>query len=309
MMDSARPFGVHGKFREGNRMEKTYWLHVISPLHVGAGRGVGHIDLPIVREKATNWPYVPGSAVKGVIADKHGATESRRKEDNLISVAFGRAGDTDSSAGALVFSDASIVCLPIRSFYGTFAWLSSPLALKRLRRLKLSDIPASPEMDEVIVMNENRISSSRFDKAYFEDIDLTTRHNPALESICSTLSQSVFDEKEWREIFSQRFALVHDDIFTFFCEMGTEVNARIRIDDKRKIVAEGALWNEESLPVETILSGTIWCDKVWGDGSGEISAEKLMDTFCKNTCDLQIGGKASTGKGRVRCMFSQEAGQ
>ena len=283
------------------KMEKTYWLHVVSPLHVGAGRGVGHIDLPIVREKATNWPYVPGSAVKGVIADKHDATESKRKEDSLITTAFGRAGDEDSSAGALVFSDASIACLPVRSFYGTFAWLSSPLALRRLRSLKLNDLP-TPKTGEVLVIDGNQVSSSG--KVYFEDIDLTARIDPALEPICSDLSQRVFAENEWRKIFSQRFALVHDDIFTFFCEMGTEVNARVRIDDTKKTVARGALWYEESLPVDTILSGVIWCDKIYGRGSEKTTAAQLMDTFCKDPYDLQIGGKASTGKGRVRCVFS-----
>ena len=290
-------------------MERTYWLHVISPLHVGAGRGVGHIDLPIVREKATNWPYVPGSAVKGVIRDKV-------ENDPLIDVAFGKKDkdrDVDTSAGSLVFSDASIVCLPVRSFYGTFAWLSSHLALKRLRHLRINDIPTVKETDKVIVMKENRLSSPDSKKVYFEDIDLTMEPDAtnALEPICRALSGSVFhEERDWQEIFNQRFALVHDDIFSFFCEMGTEVNARIRIKDEIKTVAKGQFWYEESLPIETILSGTVWCDKVWGGSSGGMTAEKLMDNFCKDPYyDLQIGGKASTGKGRVRCVFSPEVGQ
>ena len=156
-------------------------------------------------------------------------------------------------------------------------------------------------------MNGNQVSSS--DKVYFEDIDLTARVDPALESVCNVLSQSVFAENEWRKIFSQRFALVPDDIFTFFCEMGTEVNARIRIRDDTKTVARGALWYEETLPSDTILSGVIWCDKLFGKGMEKTTPAQLMDTFCKNHYDLQIGGKASTGKGRVRCVFSSEAGQ
>ncbi|MDR1621242.1 MAG: type III-B CRISPR module RAMP protein Cmr4 [Synergistaceae bacterium] len=295
-------------------MEKNYWLHVISPLHVGAGRGVGYIDLPIVREKATNWPYIPGSAVKGVL--RQYAVDTRKQEDpkkEKIDAAFGQGGDSDSSAGALVFSDAFIVCLPVRSFYGTFAWITSPLALRRFRRRadfkNFENIP-EPTSDQAVVAGGNGISpQSQGDpaKVYLEDIDLNAEHNDgAISGIAEFLSQGVFpDDESWRSIFKRRFAVVHDDIFTFMCETGTEVSARIRIDDNKKAVAKGALWYEESLPVETILTGTVWCDKVYGN----LTPEDVMKEFCDSSTgsfDLQIGGKATTGKGRVRCLFSRD---
>src|SRR5579875_3801588 len=116
---------------------RIYWLHCLSPTHVGTGRGVGYIDLPIHRDKVTNWPVIPGSAFKGVWADHYGATEDRRGSDPKLRLAFGRASDREtnaSNAGALIPTDARLVCLPIRSFQGTFAWCTSPLALQMLRR-------------------------------------------------------------------------------------------------------------------------------------------------------------------------------
>ena len=59
-----------------------YWIHALTPLHVGSGRGIGFIDLPIMREKATEYPFVPGSAVKGVLADHHGADDEARDQSN-----------------------------------------------------------------------------------------------------------------------------------------------------------------------------------------------------------------------------------
>ena len=41
------------------------FIHALSPLHAGTGQGVGVIDLPIAREKATNLPFLPGSTLKG----------------------------------------------------------------------------------------------------------------------------------------------------------------------------------------------------------------------------------------------------
>ncbi|MDR1649705.1 MAG: type III-B CRISPR module RAMP protein Cmr4 [Synergistaceae bacterium] len=306
-----------------NNVEKTYWLQALSPLHVGAGRGVGYIDLPIIREKVTNWPYIPGSAVKGVVADRFRATPDARKNDAELSAAFGRANDdkdieAGAASGSLVFSDASIVCLPVRSFYGTFAWLTSPLALKRLRNpRKPGELSLQPESDEVFTLRENAITpkegpeTAKEDvKVYLEDIDLKVRDGETLQEWGDFLAGELFaGDDGWQKIFRERFALVNDDIFTFLCETGTEVSARIRIKDDTKIVSGGALWYEESLPVETVLAGVIWCDRVYGSGSGKPAAQRLMERFCKEPLDLQIGGKASIGKGRVRCVFSGEAGQ
>src|ERR1035437_2635373 len=128
---------------------KMYWLHALSPLHVGAGAGVGFIDLPIAREKVTGWPILPGSGVKGVLADHHkAATDKARRDNHQLRAAFGIADSDDATtgnSGSLVFSDARLVCLPVRSLYGTFAWVTSALALNRLARdLKAAAIPAEP---------------------------------------------------------------------------------------------------------------------------------------------------------------------
>jgi CRISPR-associated protein Cmr4 len=303
-----------GEIVQREAYERTYWLHVVSPLHVGAGRGVGHIDLPIVREKVTNWPYVPGSAVKGVIADKYKATEENRKPGSDLAAAFGTASSNgDSQAGSLVFSDASIVCLPVRSFYGTFAWVTSPMALKRLRGANNPDASFTLDDQKVLVLNDNKLShtiNSRDNnvyKVYFEDIDLTVQSGGANEGRLAAwsklMAESVFpNDVEWQGIFTQRLAVVSDDIFTFFCETGTEVAARIRIDDEKKTVEPKGLWYEESLPTEAILAGVVWCDRVFGNK--ELKQKDLIDKFCKEPCDLQVGGKASIGKGRVRCTFS-----
>jgi CRISPR-associated protein Csm3 len=46
----------------------TGTLHVLSGLHIGAGRDVieiGGLDQPIIKHPLTNAPYVPGSSIKG----------------------------------------------------------------------------------------------------------------------------------------------------------------------------------------------------------------------------------------------------
>lgn len=89
--------------------------------------------------------------------------------------------------------------------------------------------------------------------------------------------------------------VVSDEVFDFVAKHATEVRARIRIDDDTKIVAKGALWYEESLPAETLLTGIVWQDDALAKGVDflKILEEKLPER------ELQFGGKATTGLGRM----------
>lgn len=291
---------------------KMFWLHALTPLHVGTGQGLGFIDLPIMREKTTNWPLVPGSAIKGVIADRFEATDKARKDNSILGAAFGRSGQDHSSAGALVFTDARLVCLPVRSLYGTFAWVTSPLSLGRVKRDLLHagekgdlPVPRIPDERSILIPDlETSVLKGDGRTVYFEDLDFEATPNTTVQSWGDAIARSVFsDDAEWREHFIKRFAVLSDDSFNFLCDVGTEVTARVRIDEESKTVAKGALWYEESLPAESILAGIVWCD--WVPKNGGITQTDLMDKFCSNEFLLQIGGKAATGKGRMRCIFEQ----
>jgi len=284
-----------------------YWLQAVTPLHVGAGKGVGFIDMPIMREKVTTWPFVPGSAVKGVLRDYF--TQYIKPEKSLIDAAFGQAGtDIESNAGSLVLTDAHFVGMPVRSLYGTFAYVTSPLVLERLKRdlsvTGAGTLPEIPSPSDHVACHAPVSVINSGTKVFLEDLDLTAKPDAEMTGAwAKTLSEILFPDPDWQKIFRERFAIVSDNCFTFLAEHGTDVAARVRINDERKIVEKGALWYEESLPSEAILAGIAWCDRIYG-GKG-ITQDTLLTTFCQNDLDLQIGGKANVGKGRVRCRFTR----
>ena len=72
---------------------KLLWLETLSSTHVGTGRGLGYIDLPLHREKVTGWPMIPGSSIKGVVADSYQAGQKKRQGDREKERAFGIASD------------------------------------------------------------------------------------------------------------------------------------------------------------------------------------------------------------------------
>ncbi|NIA13608.1 MAG: type III-B CRISPR module RAMP protein Cmr4 [Nitrospiraceae bacterium] len=289
---------------------RVFWLHTLSPTHVGTGRGAGYIDLPIHRDKVTNWPVIPGSAFKGVWRD----WASRQNKEH-IDLAFGRTSDHEtnvSNSGALVPTDARLVCLPVRSFQGTFAWCISSLALRMLSRdLSLAgmiDLPPVPPAVADGTIHRTATTQLEDDgRIFLEDLDFTGVKCPETIAWASRIAGSVFPgekNKDWRERFVERFAVVPDLVFDFLTETGTEVTSRVRIDDDLRTVVQGQLWNEESLPAETILSGLVSCDRVYSGQPGDVTEEVLLEEFATSPLNLQIGGKATIGRGRVRCVFT-----
>lgn len=312
---------------------RIYWLHAISPTHTGIGRGVGYIDLPIDRDGVTGWPIIRGSAFKGVWADYHGATEKARKEDTpegrILKAAFGIANGDHSNSGALIPTDAQLVCLPVRSFRGTFAWTTSSLCLRTLQRmLSLAGVrgtpeavPAAKEPDdktrqpgEACCVGETLVENGG---VYLEDLDFRAVTNDDLTSKWAEfVAKEVFpSDAAWQEQFTKRFVVLPDSAFDFLCETGTEVHTRVKIDDRMKVVEKGALWTEESLPAETILAGIVRCERVFqknGAKDESIKPDDLLKRFATTHPEaplvLQIGGKATVGRGQMRCVFTSVSG-
>ncbi len=291
---------------------RLYWLHTLSPTHVGIGRGVGYIDLPIDRDAVTNWPIVRGSGFKGVWADYHKANEENRKKDPILRAAFGiTGGESEANSGSLLPTDAKLVCLPVRSFRGTFAWTTSPLCLQMLHRtLSLAGVANLPQAPQTLPEDKAHHATGSMlveeKHIYLEDLDFTAVECHIASAWADKIGNWVFGKNDpWAMEFQKRFVVLPDLAFDFLCETGTEVHTRVRIDDDLKTVAKGALWTEESLPAETILMGVIQCDRVFGKDGEDITPDGLLDRFAKKTLTLQIGGKATVGRGQVRCVFTE----
>ncbi len=118
-------------------------------------------------------------------------------------------------------------------------------------------------------------------------------------------------DEDWRNVFERRFVVLPDTAFDFLCETGTEVQTRVRIDDETKTVADKALWTEEAAPAETILAGVVQCERIFqktGAKDDSIKPDDLLNRFAttdpKKPLVLQIGGKATVGRGQMRCVFT-----
>ncbi len=281
------------------------FLHALSALHAGTGQGVGVIDLPIAREKATHLPYVPGSSVKGVLRDK---CENTDKDWKTLFGPKPLGDDIGDHAGAAIFSDQRLLLLPVRSLYGTFAWVTSPYVLRRFARevrdvlpaSKVPDVPSPAWRDNTgnaTIASEVGSALAHNGKVYLEDLDLAASPDALVTEWAKTLGGYLFkDEAEWRTALTQRLCVVPDDVFSFLLNTATEIIARIRLEDEKKTVTSGGLWYEEALPAETILAGLVGAQKV--NGQEPVKTLNAVADLAKGV--VQIGGKATVGRGLCR---------
>jgi CRISPR-associated protein Cmr4 len=277
---------------------KLTFIHALSPLQAGTGQGVGVIDLPIAREKATNIPYLPGSSVKGSLRDEF------NDDENLRDKIFGpeKIDGNNGYAGAIQFTDQTLLCLPVRSLAGTFAYVTSPYILKRLQRdanLTFTVPNISSDNKCVVAGNVLKIIPTANDIC-LEDLDLVAEATLDTDW-AKDLKSKIFTDQPWQQHFADRFCIVSDNVFSFLLNTATEVTARIKLQDDTKTTQQGALWYEESLPTESILFGLVLAFPNNSTAMNEAQIFKAVSDKLEKP--LQFGGNATVGRGLCQVKF------
>jgi CRISPR-associated protein Cmr4 len=268
-------------------------VHALSPLHAGTGQATEVVDLPVARMKATGIPFVPGSSIKGVLRSRC------PRGDAHTLAAFGpESGNASDHAGALVVGDARLLALPVRSFRGTFAWVSSPLLLLLARRDLPPDLPLPVVQARGALVGPN-CQCLYQGKVFLEDLDLPAQVEQGLGRWTAFLAPLA---SPGTDILSSRFVVVDDDTMAFLWETGTQIDARVRIDPDTGTVARGALWLEESLPAETLLLGLLAAEASRRKDAPMSGREVLEYALPEAETLVQFGGKASSGHGRCRVV-------
>lgn len=280
----------------------NYHLITQTILHCGSGQSVGIVDQPIIRERATNLPIVPGATLRGVLR----AYLSAQKDNaQLTQALFGLLAKdaTESFAGALSITDAHLLLLPVRSLYGIVAYATCPFILKRYRKALGVDIDLPTESkDKACVGKDSENIASN--KVVFEelDIDAVKNHKEAQEWAECLSSVIYTDDKEAQTDFQEHFVIVPDDVFAYLAETATEIRTRIRMNQDTGVVDNGALWTEESLPAECVF---------WGSYSFNESTKNYQPEYVGNFKEkanaalLQMGGNAGVGSGLVQMLIQE----
>lgn len=292
--------------------QRIYHLQALSALHVGVGQGVGAVDLPIARGRATQLPFVPGSALKGVLRDELRDEHGRLTPEHKRLFGPEAASGEDPQAGALAVGDAQLLIFPARSFLGVVAFATCPFILRRYARDLLGPNEAPPPLppDEGPALTPRGSVIVKDNKLFLEDLDQEARpDSPKAEAWAERIAKTLYpddcsEKDDWRREFQARFVILPDGLFDFLAETATEIRARVRIDPETRTVAPGALWYEENLPAESVLWGVLGVTTPFNrNRDAQVPAEDPAGLLPRDR-HLQIGGKHTVGRGLCRWLLS-----
>lgn len=272
------------------------------PLHPGSGSSINSpVDLPIQRERHTDFPIIQGSSMKGVLRSH--AKEIGFKDEEVRKI-FGAEGD-EGGAGYVSVTDARMLAFPVRTLAGVFGWITCPLVLDRYKRdMKLANsavdwnIPSIEEQDIMIKDNSDiRIGQN----VYIEEIRLSSKSVNGFEQLWDCISEAVPTNEEYNFVQNKIRAdlgIVNDEVFRDIASLTTEVTARIAIDQSTGVVKRGALWYEEALPTDSLMYSLILLPKCFRNGSDSSAIAQRFLAFDGKV--INVGGDETIGRGFVR---------
>jgi CRISPR-associated protein Cmr4 len=326
-------------------------LKAQTSLHPGSGAGVGAIDLPVQRERCTNWPMIQGSAVKGVLRDaardylideaaREGRELSAGKADEdleLVKVfgspppkpgedpdaeasrqeaeggAEGRKPKAGLEPGSLAVTDARILLFPVRSARGVFAWVTCHAVLERLAAdlamagrshdagaiggclgtCCVGDGEALAWADKLSVrVGDDNAPPKVVVEEFLLGVAVQAKPNGALTQPAKWLADALPGPRSnGAPVATVRdhLLVVHHDVFAYLTRYGTEVITRVGLEYEKKVVRDGALFNQELLPPETVLYSVL----LTRNGT----VPELVKKPVEKAKLLQLGGDETTGKG------------
>lgn len=256
--------------------------------------------------------------------------------------------DYNQFQSAIGFTDARLFLFPVKSMRGVFAWITCPKVLEQFRLDlslntvsvpdgKLKDILKNnvPEINsgESLVSGSNLIVNAQetddtkkkivLEEYSFEVKKDTTDYSKNLaDALAELLFKKPADEGSqdtyayWRNHMTSALVILHNDDFTDFVNLSTEVITRTKIDNEKGTVEDRALFTEEYLPAESILYSLVFSGPVFlpakkkqlftnteSPSNSDEETKLVTDFFIDKLPDvIQTGGNATLGKGLLRTI-------
>ena len=283
-------------------------LFAETPLHPGTGSTTGVVDLPVQRERHTDFPIIQASGIKGAMreaAEKKWPAideDGKKKTNPIVSAIFGPK-DSDH-AGALAVTDARILAFPVRSLTNVYVWVTCPAVISRLKRdAALLRIDALTKLDDLSVTEGNALSVKKGDLILEElTFKLDDDHKAKIEELITEITKFIPNRDIYRAVKTKMntdLVIISDTDFTHLVKNATQVSARIVLKENK---TSENLWYEESIPPDTLFYTLLMASKPRiepKDNKTDIKeALNVLKKVEDNIKDyLQVGGNETVGMG------------
>nr|BBH92686.1 type III-B CRISPR module RAMP protein Cmr4 [Thermogemmatispora argillosa] len=305
------------------------YIYTETPLHAGVGSGLSSVELPIQRERHTQYPMIQGSSIKGKLRALI-AMQAGSNSDGLVKALFGHERETLETdqfhAGALIVGDARILLFPVRSLKGVFAYTTSFDVLERFRKdltyihqeQTFPQLPPERPMNGQALVTEHSevITSEGKPGLLLEEFSFEVSKSQQVTNVAHWLAEHALPlDGYWADKLRSALVVLPDDDFRDFVLYSTELITRIALDQGTKTVREGALWTEEHLPADTLLYAPIYATNERrpnnqphaGNNAPRSGVELLREAQNRSLQAgpyLQLGGDETVGRGFVKVRWS-----
>lgn len=280
-------------------------LFAETPLHPGTGSTTGVVDLPVQRDRHTDFPIIQASGIKGAMREAAEREKGKNKVNQIITdaeinIIFGPANS--DHAGALAITDSRILAFPVRSLINVYVWVTCPAVLSRLKRdAALLKFPfnniceLAVDKEKALISNESALSEELILEELLFTIDPSKKpdvSNCITEILKFVPANGVYATV--RQKMKKDLVVIHDDDFTHLVKNATQVSARIVLKENK---TSDNLWYEESIPSDTLFYTLLMASKPRG-GNSIADANGVLTKVKDVVKDyLQIGGNETVGMG------------
>jgi CRISPR-associated protein Cmr4 len=257
---------------------------------------------------------VQSSGVKGCLRSIFRDVHGWKDDDGQLTTLFGKAGgEGENYAGAISPGDARLLLFPVRSLGGVFAWVTSTHALANFKRtVQLTgqnvdwNVPDAPGEADAFVSKTTELKAGT--DIVLEEFSFAPKESEVVDQIANWIGDHALlaEYKYWKKAMPRHLCILSENAFRDFCLHGTEIQTHVRLEPEKKVVAQGALWTTESLPVDTLLYAPVMATGI-RDGKDKRTATDVLNELASlGLTHLQLGGDETTGQGWVAVKFYPE---
>ena len=308
-------------------------LYAETPVHPGSGAVLGAIDLPVQRERHTNFPVLASSSVKGVWRDEAdsvtrdnlplpGAETADTWNQKLkevfgpeVKAAGGSGASGDDHGGAISPTDGRLLLFPARSLKGVFVWTTCPYAIERFKRdaslvtpghalqAAFTVAPGQCWVESTAVVTSSVATAPLVLEDDDYSVQVKTTEMQQLRGAIKALLPKTADYAELTKRLETHLVVLNDTDFARLVVSGTDVVTRNRLNERKTTTGDGGnMWVQEYVPSDALFYSLVMAmgsrapKPLLPRGPDVLTALQML----VGATHMQIGGDESVGRGWMR---------
>ena len=277
---------------------RTGYLYSLAPIHCGGEGDLGNI-LEIAREVHTNFPYIPGSSLRGCLRN-----EVKSLNQNAVDTLFGKELSNNGQMGVhqVWFGDARLLWIPMRTMSmkggaDIFTWVSCHSLIRdhalvtRQPFVTFPDQPVGTRAGTYVVAD-----------AQIQAIAMSDAQKNAI-ALAGTWPDSLKDSV--KPAWEKNHIVLPDADFQVLMEHSLWTQVRNKIQDEtdgaNQAGSAEVFWTDVCIPRDTILYFP-WGYSLLKENPVTPDKHDLLVSILQGL--LQVGGQANVGRGWVQAWVT-----